>query len=278
MKNKPKDLRSRSQLLIPIVCALVLPVLFPGCGGQDAAKRAAAVFLTDRQAPKYGYRIVQKYSHDPANFTEGLDIDGSTMFESTGLQGSSRLIKESFPPGEVLASVELDGAYFGEGATVLGGEVFQLTYRSGLCFVYDQETLALKRTLRYQTEGWGLSDDGQSLVMSDGSNRLYFLDRQSGQVLRTMTVGDESGPVNSLNELEYADGEIYANIWKQDVVVMISPETGEVDGWIDLSGLKPAGLPQGSVLNGIASDPASGNLVVTGKYWPSMFEIELVPQ
>lgn len=223
--------------------------------------------------------MVESYDHDPQNFTEGLDMRGGTLYEGTGRHGHSRLIEMNLDTGETLNRVALDPACFGEGITVLEDELFQLTYQSQLGFVYERDTLALERTFSYATEGWGLTDDGLELIMGDGSNRLYFLDPGTAKTSRSLEVWDNEGPVTNLNELEYIDGQIYANIWKKDVIAIISPHDGEVRGWIDLTGLKPDDVEQADqqVLNGIAFDARSGRLLVTGKCWPSLYAIELVP-
>ena len=222
--------------------------------------------------------MVESYDHDPANFTEGLDLEGEILYEGTGLYGQSRLIKRNLASGEILGSINVGSEYFAEGVTVLKGEVFQATYTSGICFVYDAETLASRRTFNYATEGWGLTDDGGALIMSDGSSNIYFMDPSTGRVEKTLEVRDDQGPVGSLNELEYVDGQIYANIWKTDVIAIISATSGEVEGWVDLTGLKPSENEQADVLNGIAFDTRTGYLLVTGKRCPYLYEIELVPR
>ncbi len=274
--KNPSSRGTAAAIAVALLLAVTFPAILSACSQKDSSQ-AASEFLKGKTAPRYGYRIVRSYDHDPDNFTEGLDLEDGILYEGTGLNGGSKLIKENLASGEILGTVNLDPVYFGEGVTLLAGEVFQLTYRSQIAFVYDAETLSLKRTFPYGGEGWGLTNDGESLIMSNGSSTISFLDGTGGNTARTIQVRDNQEPVDNLNELEYADGVIYANIWKQDVIAMISPESGEVEGWINLSGLRPAGTRDGSVLNGIAIDSASGNLLVTGKYWPSLFEIELVP-
>ncbi len=229
--------------------------------------------------PVYSYVVEAVYPHDADNFTQGLCLADGELFEGTGLWGRSRLIKSAFPSGETLASISLAAEHFGEGVTVIGDEVFQLTYTSHLCFVYDRESMEQKRTFRYPTEGWGLTHDGESLIMSDGSATLRFLDPLSGKELRRVEVSAGGQPVAYLNELEYVDGEVYANIWKTDRIAVIAPETGAVTAWLDLAGLNPQPdrLVDPYVLNGIAWDRESGDLLVTGKCWPYLYRVSLEP-
>lgn len=250
-------------------------------GTNEAAKKAEArnlQFLAGRDAPVYYYEIVEEHGHASSDFTEGLVLDGGTIFEGTGLNGRSRLLKTDYRTWAVQGTVDLAPEYFGEGVTVLGDEVFQLTYTTNLGFVYDRESLHQVRTFSYPTQGWGLTQDGRSLVMSDGSDTLHFMDPASGTETGQIGVHDNLGPVANLNELEYIDGEIYANVWKTDLIVIVSPASGVVVGWIDLAGLHPDTVdPTGeNVLNGIAYDEETGHLLVTGKCWPHIYEIELV--
>ncbi len=227
--------------------------------------------------PVYSYAVEAVYPHDQSDFTQGLCLADGELFEGTGLWGESRLVRSEFPGGKVLGSVSLAPEHFGEGVTVMGDEVFQLTYTSHLCLVYERESLEMKRTFSYPTQGWGLTHDGQSLIMSDGSSTLHFLDPHSGRETGRVEVSAGGEPVANLNELEYVDGEVYANIWKTDLVAVIAPESGEVRAWIDLSGLNPEPdrLVDPYVLNGIAYHRASGNLLVTGKCWPLLYMISL---
>jgi glutamine cyclotransferase len=228
------------------------------------------------QAPVYGYEIVRQYPHDTSAFTEGLVLTDSGLYESTGLYGSSSLRKVHLQTGAVLKKVNVDPAYFAEGMTIFQGKIFQLTYQSQTAFVYDPVTFARIGQFFYTGEGWGLTHNDQHLIMSDGTNRIRFLDPVSFQPVRSINVYDDEGaPVPNINELEYINGEIYANIWLTNWVVRIDPVSGKVVGWIDFTGLLPAGTPA-DVLNGIAYDEASGHLLVTGKFWPSLFEVRLI--
>ena len=247
-------------------------------GATEEARARNLEFLEGRDAPVYSYEVVRVHDHDSGNFTEGLVLDGGVLFEGTGLNGSSRLLKTDYRTWAVLGTVSLAPEYFGEGVTVLAGEVFQLTYTTNLGFVYDRENLQQIRTFSYPTQGWGLTHDGVSLIMSDGTDTLHLMDPASGIETGRVSVFDDLGPVVNLNELEYIDGKIYANIWKTDLIAIISPVSGEIAGWIDLAGLSsdPMDLMGENVLNGIAYDDETGHLLVTGKCWPHMYEIELI--
>jgi len=228
------------------------------------------------QTAGYGYEIVNTYPHDPAAFTEGLVYTGGAMFESTGLYGSSALRQVDLRTGAVLRAVPLGAQYFGEGATLFQEKIFQLTYQSQIAFVYDAATLAPIGQLFYSGEGGGLTHDDCWLIMSNGTNQIRFIDPATFQTVSTINVHDPQGsPIANINELEYINGEIYANIWLTDAVARIDPASGLVVGWIDLTGLLPAGTP-GDVLNGIAYDDVTGHLLVTGKFWPWLFELRVV--
>ncbi len=200
------------------------------------------------------------------------------LYEGTGLRGQSGLRKVDLKTGNILRVRQLSAHFFGEGITIYGNRVIQLTWRAKVGFVYDRQTFQLLDTFNYPTEGWGITHDGRSLIMSDGTSTLYFLDPQTFQEVDRLKVHTRDGPVSRLNELEYVQGEIYANVWKTDRIARISPESGEVVGWIDLEGLlRPEDRNSRiDVLNGIAYDVKNDRLFVTGKLWPKLFEIELV--
>ncbi len=225
------------------------------------------------------YEVVHSYPHDANAFTQGLVWDEGRLYEGTGLYGQSELRRVELETGAVLDSVTLSRHYFGEGITILDERVLQLTWRHGVGFVYDKSTLTAYDQFAYNTEGWGLTHDGQHLIMSDGTATLYFLDPDSYQVLSSVSVHQNGAPVVRLNELEYVEGEVLANVWQTDRIVRINPETGAVIAWIYLDGLAAQAGVSGrdAVLNGIACDAASGRLFVTGKLWPRLFEIRLVP-
>jgi len=228
------------------------------------------------QTPIYGYEIVNTYPHDTSAFTEGLVYTGGALYESTGLYGSSTLRQVDLRTGAVLRSVALGSQYFGEGATLFQGKIFQLTYQSQIAFVYDAATFAPIGQFFYTGEGWGLTHDDRRLIMSDGTNQIRFIDPATFQTVSTINVHDSQGaPIANINELEYINGEIYANVWLTDLVARIDPASGLVVGWIDFTGLLPAGTPR-DVLNGIAYDNVTGHLLVTGKFWPSLFEVRVI--
>lgn len=230
------------------------------------------------QAPIYGYRVVNRYPHDPNGFTQGLVFVDGFLFEGTGLRGRSSLRKVDVITGKILQYRNLPAHFFGEGVTVYHNKVIQLTWRAHQGFVYDKDTFQLLGTFHYPTEGWGITHDGEHLIMSDGTSILYFLDPDTYKVKRRIKVRGPGGPVSNLNELEYVQGLILANIWKTDMIVQISPDTGDIVGWIDLRGLlAPEDRVQRvDVLNGIAYDQRNDRLFVTGKLWPRLFEIKLI--
>jgi len=229
--------------------------------------------------PIDSYEVVHVYPHDPNAFTQGLIYVDGHLYESTGRSGQSSVRRVEVESGRVLEKHDLPSEYFGEGLTDWGSSLVQLTWTSGKAFVYDRSSFQLLRTLGYQGEGWGLAHDEKSLILSDGSPTLRFLDPETFGVIRRLDVIDEHGrPVENLNELEFIRGEIFANIWHQDRIARISPQTGRVLGWVDMSGLREqagASEPE-AVLNGIAYDAKTGRIFVTGKLWPRLFEIKIV--
>jgi glutamine cyclotransferase len=226
------------------------------------------------------YQVVHTYPHDPSAFTQGLLFVDGHLYESTGLNGRSSLRMVDLYTGRVLQKYDLPAAYFGEGLTDWGSNLIQLTWKAHKGFVYDRFSFALVKTFAYQGEGWGITHDDKQLIMSDGSSYLRFLDPTSFRETRRVRVTDDAGrAVESLNELEYVRGEIYANVWGSDTIVRISPRTGKVLGRIDLSNIidKRALNNPDAVLNGIAYDAAGNRLFVTGKLWPKIFEIRVQP-
>ena len=229
--------------------------------------------------PVYGYQIIHTFPHDPAAFTEGLVFDSGFLYEGTGLYGQSTLRKTQLETGQVLQRYDLSADVFGEGITIFGDRIIQLTWKSQLGYVYDKQTFRLLREFTYPTEGWGITHNGKNLIMSDGTATLYFLNPDTFERTRQIEVHSDAGPVTQLNELEYIQGEIYANVWQTDRIARIAPDTGQVLGWIDLSGLLSAQDRRTpvDVLNGIAYDAEHNRLFVTGKLWPKLFEIKLIP-
>jgi len=241
---------------------------------------AATVLSLHAQTPEYGYQVIHAYPHDPNAFTQGLEFRAGFLYEGTGLKGRSSLRKVKLETGQVLQKIDIDPQYFGEGITVLNQQIVELTWQSEIGFVYEQPSFRRLRTFNYPGEGWGLTNDGQYIYMSDGTAQIRVWDPASLQEKRRILVRDRGVPVSNLNELEFVRGEIYANVWQTDRIARISPADGRVLGWIDLTGLlsdadrsEPV-----DVLNGIAYDVLGSRLFVTGKLWPKLFEIKLVPK
>jgi glutamine cyclotransferase len=234
---------------------------------------------TPTPIPVYGYRVIERYPHDPNAFTQGLIYVDGDLYEGTGRQGQSTLRRVDLESGVVEQMARLPDEFFGEGITLFGDRIIQLTWTSRTGFVYDWESFALLDTFTYNTEGWGLTHDDKSLIMSDGSNILTYLDPESFAPLGQVAVSAEGQPVSMLNELEYINGSIYANLWQTNYIARIDAESGQVTAWIDLTGLLPPEDRTGAedVLNGIAYDAEGDRLFVTGKLWPLLFWIELTP-
>jgi glutamine cyclotransferase len=244
----------------------------PSAVGQQPARSR-----TPDSAKTYRYEVLARYPHDRQAFTQGLTYYDGYLYESTGLQGQSSLRKVDLTTGRVLKKVDLGAEYFAEGLTILRGKIYQLTWLSGVGFTYDLSTFEKTGEFHYEGEGWGLTNDGRSLIVSDGSNRLKFLDPRDFKVERSIDVFYQGKPLDQLNELEYIDGEIYSNVWHKDLIARIDPATGRLLGTIDLTGIGAGlGLDSEEVLNGIAYQPKSACLLVTGKRWPFLFKIRLV--
>lgn len=238
---------------------------------------AWAQFAKNGEPELWTFEIVATIPHEPTAFTQGLVIHSGQLYESTGQYGESSLRRVELATGRVGKLISLSDAYFGEGITIFGERLYQLTWQNNLALVYDVETLDRVGTYRYDGEGWGLTHDETHLIVSDGSATIRFHDPETFEVVRRLNVQADGKPVGSLNELEYIDGEIWANLWYQERIARISPETGAVLGWIDLSGLYPPSrrAPE-DVLNGIAYDVEADRLYVTGKNWPWLYQIEVV--
>jgi glutamine cyclotransferase len=234
------------------------------------------------KVPVYGYELVRAYDHDPQAFTQGLAIDGEHFIEGTGLEGESTVRRVALT-GRVVQSYQLPNSCFGEGVTVWRDRVIQLTWRSGLGLVYEKKSLEKGpiKEFRYATEGWGLTHDEKNLIMSDGTAKLYFIDPDSFQVVKQLEVRYDGQPIHWLNELELVKGEVWANIWYEDRIARIDPGTGKITAWVDLTDLRKAAgpdIPKSNVLNGIAYDAQSDRIFVTGKNWPKLFEIRVLPK
>ncbi len=222
------------------------------------------------------YEKIAVYPHDPQAWTQGLFVHEGRLYESTGLNGESSLREVDLKTGRIKRQIKLDERYFAEGATLLDGKLYQLTWQAGWCFVYDPLTLKQAGQFTYSGEGWGLTDDDEQLIMSDGTATIRFIDPDRFEVKRKIQVKLKGRALPELNELEYVNGYIYANIWYRDEVAKIDPATGEVVGIIDFSGLWRQGRrTEDQVLNGIAYDASSGNFLITGKYWGELFVVKL---
>ncbi len=228
---------------------------------------------------QYTYNIINEFPHDTNAFTQGLVIDNGVLYEGTGLNGHSTLRRVELETGEVQQLYALSDEYFGEGITVFGDRIIQLTWQSHVGFVYNKNTFELLQNFTYPTEGWGITHDGTHLIMSDGTANLYFLDHETFERAGQISVTDAGSPVTKLNELEYIKGEIYANIWYEHKIAIINPQTGNIRAWIDLTGIAATeNTSGGKVLNGIAYNANEDKLFVTGKKWSKLYEIQLTPQ
>ncbi|HLJ44442.1 MAG TPA: glutaminyl-peptide cyclotransferase [Bryobacteraceae bacterium] len=236
-------------------------------------------FTLSAQTPVFTYRIVHTYHHDPAAFTQGLEYRDGYLYEGTGLVGKSQVRKVKLETGQVLEKIDIPSNMFGEGITVLGNRILELTWQHHIGFVRDRATFREEKRFNYPGEGWGLANDGKRVFMSDGSAQIRIWDPETLAEKERITVRDQGRPIDNLNELEWVRDELYANIWQTDRIARISPNDGRVIAWIDCSGLlTEAERENTDVLNGIAYDAAHNRLFVTGKQWPKLFEIELVPR
>ncbi len=280
---------SEAKSLPGIQCGLYMKMR--ATGGSIAASFLLAVLaqllfgqtshrVQTRHPAEYTFEIVRTFPHDPTAFTQGLAYRDGFLYEGTGLNGRSSLRKVRLETGEVVQRIDLPPEFFGEGIVLLKNEVVQLTWRSQTGFVYDVSDFRLLRRFSYSGEGWGLATNGHEIFMSDGTPEIRVLDGSTLAEKRRFTVHDGDTPIEQLNELEFVDGEIFANVWQTDRIARISPQSGEVVGWIDLEGLLSPiyRLESGAVLNGIAYDSNRKRLFVTGKLWPRVFEIRLLPK
>jgi glutaminyl-peptide cyclotransferase len=265
MISRPR-LRTLGCALAGLSCWLV-STLTPGLVAQGST-------------PVDTYRVIKAYPHDPNAYTQGLIYRDGFLYESTGLVGRSSLRKVKLETGEIVQQRRIDQPHFAEGLADWRGQLVQLTWQSNLAFVYELETLAPRRTFSYSGEGWGLTHDGKRFILSDGTSQLRFLDPETFREIGRVTVTDGKSPIGNLNELEYIRGEVYANVWHTDRIARISPESGRVIRWLDLGGVMSGGykLDSEAVLNGIAHDAAGNRLFVTGKMWPRLFEVEIIPR
>lgn len=267
------------------LCAIYILIL--------ALTASGAAFAADfDEPPIYSFEVINEYPHDNSAFTQGLAFKDGFFIEGIGRRGYSELRQLEIKTGKVLRSRKLDNRYFGEGVAVFNGKIAQLTETSKTGFVYDAYDFTVLRRFRYPTNGWGITWDGENLIMSDGSSALYFIEPVMFNEVKRINVHVGDKPVVKINELEFVEGKIYANIWKEERIAVISPQTGKVEAWIDLSGIlsdkdkenigisvlgiDPKSAMDHATLNGIAYDPENRRLFVTGKLWPKVFEIETV--
>lgn len=269
--NQPSQLTPAKSSRAGLIIAGIMVAV--GIVGYGITRTSSA----DSGTPVYGYEVVNSYPHNPRSFTQGLQYLDGTLYEGTGQNGDSAVMKDDLESGENLLRQTIPDQYFGEGIVVIDDKLYELTWQSQTGFVYDRENLLPERQFHYTGEGWGLTYDGDRIIMSDGSDFLRFWDPETLEETGRVQVTDNGVPIRNLNELEYIDGEVYANVWQTDRIARIDPESGKVNSWIDLRGLLPANERQGTdVLNGIAWDARGKRLFVTGKWWPRLFEIKLV--
>jgi glutamine cyclotransferase len=260
----------------------ILSFLFISCnnGKGNTGKDDSAVYgsnTTPPSVPVLSYSIISVQPHDTSYFTEGLEFYNNTLLESTGLTGKSKLVQTDLKTGKVLKQVNLDPKYFGEGITVLHDTLYQLTYQEHVVHVYNVKDFKKIKELTFNTEGWGLTNDGKNLIASDGSSNLYFYEPSTFKLLHTQGVTESGSPVVNINELEYINGFIYANQWQYNDILKINPNTGEVVAKLDLSDLVnklKAKDPHAEYMNGIAFNPATNKFYITGKLWPEIYEIQ----
>ncbi|MEI8003190.1 MAG: glutaminyl-peptide cyclotransferase [Methanothrix sp.] len=269
--SRIKKARSPRFILLAIPAALLLVAI-------SFAAQGNSQFVEEGEIPVFGYQIVNVYPHSSLAFTQGLVYDEGGLYEGTGLYGRSSLRRVDLETGRVLEQTKLESTLFGEGIALWKDRIIQLTWQSGLGLVYGKENLTRIGNFSYQTEGWGITSDGKRLIMSDGTDILHILDPENFAKTGQINVTANGAPLRGLNELEYIKGQIYANVWPTSRIAIISPESGEVNGIIDLQGILQENDIQVSevdVLNGIAYDAREDRLFVTGKWWPKLFEIKL---
>lgn len=245
--------------------------------GQEQNDSRLLRILSDQAPKQTKANVLKAFPHNPTSFTQGLEFNDGVLYESTGLNGQSKIIQVQLESGATIPGKEigLDETYFGEGISIINDEIFQLTWQNQKCFVYDKKTMQLKKDFPYTQEGWGLCNDGKSLIMSNGTEYLTFRDPASFQIQKTIQVYDQVGPRVRLNELEYIKGKIYANIWQLDLIIVIDPKTGKIVEEIDCSDVVSVGKGSGEVLNGIALNSKTNKLYLTGKNWSKLLEVEI---
>ena len=258
----------------------LLAMTLAACSGRTKTLRTETPAATPAAPRTYTYRVIESYPHSTDSYTQGLLFADGVMWEGTGEYGHSRLQRIDLETGRTDVVATLPRSEFGEGIALLDGKIYQLTWENNKAYVYDAATGRQLRTFAYAGEGWGLTTDGERLYLSDGTESIHVLDPETFRRERRITVTLEGEPVRFLNELEWIDGRIWANVYTTDQIVIIDPATGAVEGVVDLTGLLPQEdrTRQTDVLNGIAWDAAGGRIFVTGKNWPKLFEIEILPK
>lgn len=260
--------RSTAEVVRPTASPAVAPTAVPTA--------TAAPTATPRALRKLSYRVTERYPHDPDAFTQGLVYESGRLFESTGLRGRSSLREVDLSTGAVMRRHDVSAPFFAEGLALVGDELIQLTWQESVAFRYSRDSFDERGSSSYVGEGWGLAYDGESLIMSDGSAQLYFRDPATFEVRRVITVTESGAPIDRLNELEWIDGALWANVWQTDLILRVDPADGMVTGYLDLRGLlDPEARENADVLNGIAWDRDRRLLLVTGKLWPTLFALEI---
>lgn len=261
---------------------LLIPVLFAACNsGADKKAEPAPVASPVAGIPTLSYQVMNTIPHDSSSFTEGYELHDSVLYESEGSYGTSALATYQLKDGKRLSKMGMDKSYFAEGITQINNNLYQLTYKEHTIFVYHFPDLTLMKASDWSHEGWGMTNDGKYLISDDGSDKIYFTDPQTLKDVKTLSVTDDQGAVDRLNELEYVDGQLFANRWHTDSIYRIDPQTGKVTGIINLQGIyQQVGLnyvpaDAEDVLNGIAYDKVNKELIVTGKHWPKAFVLKL---
>lgn len=263
--------------------ASIALLLFEACKNNTSNDNDNAIEITANTiAPpsNISYNIVASYPHDTSSYTQGLIWQDNALYEGTGLEGQSRLMKVDLKNGKAEESVSLDRSVFGEGITILNNKIYQLTWQTHKVYVYDAKTFKKIKEFTWDHEGWGLTHNGKELIISTGDSNLYFVDPETFKLLRIVGVTDNNGPVGNLNELEYINGAVFANIYLTDYIIKIDPSNGHITGKMDLSGLleksgKQVNKEEGYVLNGIAFDSSKNSLYITGKKWPLLYEMKI---
>lgn len=264
-----------------ILFFVLIAIVFTACNNNNSNNNNSEPVNNGIKPPvTLGIQILDMYPHDTTSFTEGLECRDTVLYESSGLNGKSKLSKISLRNGKVLRQLDLAKEYFGEGITILNGKIYQLTWQQHKCFVYDFKTFDKIGEFDFEGEGWGMTNDGKHLIMDNGNNNLYFRDPETFKIVNTIGVIDNNGPLDSINELEYVDGFIYANIWMTNYIVKIDPVSGQVVAKADLTDLinryVPSTLPadaDGSYPNGICYDHTNNQFYITGKLWPKIFAV-----